>query len=165
MKTRQRMYSFSSCMLAAVWLLFAAGCASLSPSFEKPKVSLADIQVQEIKTLETAFLIQLRIMNPNDNPLDIQGLSCDVELDGRKFASGLQGAQQTIPAYGSILVPMEVYASVLDMFSSVIGMIQSANQPNSQHKAMNYKLIGKVRVSSGGFSRNIPFESEGELKL
>jgi LEA14-like dessication related protein len=164
MKRSPTVPSTLTCLIATICLLMS-GCAGLSPSFEKPQVSLADIQVQEVKTLETAFLIQLRISNPNDSPLDIQGLSCDVELDGRRFASGLQGDQQTIPAYGSALVPVEVYASVLDMFSSVISMIQHANQPDAQVRALNYRLVGKVRISSGGFFRNVPFESEGELNL
>lgn len=161
----KRHITVSSLFMAVISLLLVAGCAGLSPSFEKPKVSLADIQVQEIKALETAFLVQLRIMNPNSSALQIEGLSCNVELDGRQFASGLQGGQQTIPPYGSTLVPVEVYASVLDMVSSVLGLIQTAGQPNSQLEAINYRLTGKVRVRTDGLSRNLPFASEGELKL
>lgn len=165
MKKSTATSSIPICLLATISLLLISGCAGLFSSFEEPQVSLADIRVQEVKTLETAFLIQLRITNPNDGPLDIQGLSCEVELDGRKFASGLQGEQLSIPPYGSTLVPVEVYASVLDMFSSVIGMIQNANRPGSQIRAITYKLIGKVRIKSDGFYRNVPFESEGELNL
>lgn len=156
--------SLAACILATVTLLLS-GCGALSPSFMKPQVSLADIQVHEAKTLETAFLIQLRVSNPNDDPLDIQGISCEVELDGRRFATGLQGEPQTIPAYGSALVPVQVYASVLDMFSSVINMIQHAGEPDAQIRALNYRLVGRIRLNEGGFFRNVPFESEGELKL
>ncbi len=149
-----------------LFLLFLlSGCAGLTSTFETPKVTLADIQVRQIKTLETSFLVQLRVMNPNETPLEIQGLSCDVEIDNRQFASGLQGDIQTIPPYGSALVPVEVYASVLDMVSSVIGFIQTANQPNAQLDSLNYRLTGRVRVSTGSLTRNVPFESEGELKL
>jgi LEA14-like dessication related protein len=157
-----RHYTF---IIVTISLLLLSACAGLAPSFEKPKVNLADIQVREIKTLETAFLVQLRIMNPNETPLEIQGLSCDVELDGRQFASGLQGEQLTVPPYGTALVPVDVYASVLDMVSSVIGLIQTAGKPDSQLESVNYRLTGRVRVSTGSFSRSIPFESEGELKL
>jgi LEA14-like dessication related protein len=157
-----RNYTF---VIAIISLLLLSGCAGLSPSFEKPKVNLADIQVREIKTLETAFLVQLRIMNPNETPLEIQGLSCDLELDGRQFASGLQGEQLTVPPYGTALVPVDVYASMLDMVSSVIGLIQTAGQPESQLQSITYRLTGRVRVSTGSFTRSIPFESEGELNL
>lgn len=151
-------------LAATIWLFVLAGCAGLF-SLEKPRVSLADIQVLEIRTMETAFQVQLRVTNPNDRPLEIQGLSCDVELEGRRFASGLQGEQQTIPAYGSVLVPVEVHASVLDMFSSVLGLIHHAGEPGSPRRVIRYRLIGKVRLSTGTLSRNLPFESEGKLKL
>lgn len=149
--------------LSLVFLL--AGCAGLTSSFEAPKVSLADIQVREIKTLETSFLVQLRVMNPNDFPLEIKGLSCDLEVDERQFASGLQGDTQTIEPYTSTLIPVEVYASVLDMVNSVIGFIHSANKPETEMESLTYRLVGKIRVSTGKLTRNVPFESEGELNL
>lgn len=145
-------------------LLVLAGCAGFS-SLEEPKVTLADIQIKEVKRLETAFLVQLRIMNPNTTPLEVEGLSCDVELDGRKFASGLQGGQTTIPAYGSVLVPMEVYASVVDMFTSALGVLKNQNEADGAGRPISYRLKGNVRVSSRGFSHNLPFRSTGEVKL
>lgn len=150
-------------LLAVLCLL--SGCAGLAPSFEEPGVTLADIQIREIKTLETAFLVQLRVMNPNDVPMEIQGLNCEIELDEKQFASGVQGKQQTIEPFGSALIPVEVYASVLDMVNSVIGLMQTANQPGQQLESIRYRLVGKVRVSSGGLTRSIPFESDGELNL
>lgn len=157
---------FTPIQLLCLSVLFLlSGCAGLNSSFETPKVTLADINVREIKTLETSFLVQLRVMNPNDFPLEIKGLSCDLEVDGRQFASGLQGNVQAIEPYGSALVPVEVYASVLDMVNSVIGLIQSANKPNAPMESLTYRLVGKVHVSTGTLTRNVPFESEGELNL
>lgn len=157
-----------SVLFRQLFLLFLplvlAGCAGLG-SLEKPRISLADIQVQEIRTMETAFLVQLRVTNPNTTPLEIEGLSCDVELAGRKFASGLQASNQTIPAYESALVPMQVYASVVDMFSSVLGVLENTNEAGKSGKPVGYRLKGKVRVRSGAFSRNLPFVSEGEITL
>lgn len=161
---RQPTTTSAAWLTTILLLVLLAGCAGLS-SLEKPKVTLADIQVQEIKTLETAFLVQLRVMNPNTTPIEIEGLSCDVELDGRKFASGLQGGQGSIPAYGSVLVPMEVYASVLDMVSSVVGVLQNQNEPGTKGRPISYRLKGKVRIGRGGFSHNLPFESKGEVRL
>jgi len=151
-----------------LFILFAvlalAGCAAFSLP-EKPRITLADIQVHEIRNMETSFLVQLRVTNPNTEPLEIEGLSCDVELDGRRFASGVQGERRTIPPYGSELVEMEVHSSVLEMVSSVLGVIRRANEPDSRGEPVGYRLNGKVRVKSGGFSHNLPFVSEGELKM
>lgn len=146
-------------------ILIFSGCASVVPDFTAPKVTLADIRVEEIKPLEAAFLIQLRVMNPNDLPLEIKGLSCDLELDGTEFASGMQGEEQVIPPYGSALVPVKVYASVLNMVSSVLQRLPSTSQPSAPQDPLTYGLEGHVRISSGGISRNLPFTSSGELNL
>lgn len=137
----------------------------LSPSFESPEVSLADIQVQEVKTLETSFLIQLRVMNPNDTPLDINGLKCDLALNGRKIAKGVQGAQGTIGPYESILIPVEVYASVLDMVGSLFQFIKNAGKDDASFEEVAYRLTGTVRVGSGGFAATIPFDTDGQIDL
>lgn len=146
-------------------ILLLSGCASVIQEFAAPKVTLADIRVEEVKPLEAAFLVQLRVMNPNDLPLEIKGLSCDLELDGSDFASGMQGDKQVVPAYGSALVPVKVYASVLNMVSSVLRRIQSTDQDTSSQEPLTYGLSGHVRVSGGGISRNLPFSSSGELNL
>ncbi|WP_136799370.1 MULTISPECIES: LEA type 2 family protein [Desulfosediminicola] len=145
------------------YFLFIAGCALTS--LESPEVTLADVQVSEIRSFETVFLVQLRVQNPNEKPLDIEGLSCEMELDGRKFASGLQGAQQTIPPYGTALVPVEVYASVIDMVGSAISMVKSASKKEAQFEDVNYKLSGTVNVKMSGFSHKLPFESSGKIDL
>lgn len=146
-------------------ILFISGCASVVTEFTEPEVTLADIRVEEIKALEAEFLIQLRVMNPNDLNLEVKGLTCELELDGSKFASGMQGDKQTIPAYGSALVPVKVYASVFNMVSSVLQRLQSAGQPGAEPEPLTYGLTGHVRISSNGISRNLPFSSTGELNL
>lgn len=143
--------------------LFLTGCALTS--LESPEVTLADVQVGEIRNFETVFLVQLRVLNPNQKPLEIEGLSCEIELDDRKFASGLQGARQTIPPYGTALVPVEVYASVIDMVGSAIGMLKSASKNEKELKDVNYKLSGTVNVKMSGFSHKLPFESSGKIDL
>ena len=121
--------------------------------------------MEEIRPLEAAFLIQLRVMNPNDLSLTVKGLSCELELDGSEFASGMQGENQEIPAYGSPLVPVKVYASIIGVVTSVIGRIQAANKPGRTQDPLTYGLKGKVKVSSKGISKELPFTSTGELTL
>lgn len=147
-----------------VSLLILTGCAGLT-GLESPEVSMADIQVLEMKTLETTFLVELRITNPNPEPLTVQGLNCDVALEGKQFAKGVQKVGKTIEPYDSALVEMEVYASMLDIFSSVFNVLQQINEPGQSSTPVGYQLSGKVSVTAGGISHNLPFSSEGELNL
>ncbi len=143
-------------------VIVLAGCAGITGFSEKPKVFLADIQVQEMKTLETAFLVQLRVTNPNDKALDIKGVSCDLEIGGRHFAHGVTNSAQHIPAYGTALVPVNVYASVVDMITSVVGFIGSSN---ANLKPLDYAIDGVIRLETGGFITQLPFTSSGELSF
>lgn len=131
-----------------------------------PRVTLADIQIHEIKTLETAFQIELRVLNPNDIPLEIDGLECGLKIDGKDFASGVVGEQHVIPPYGSAIVPVTVYASVLDMVSSVISIIQDSSTQQRHPQPLRYELTGHVRLGGSNLmQKTVPFETAGELSL
>ncbi len=158
----------SKCLCFFVLILAAlslTGCSGLYGLKEDPKISLADIRIQEVKALEGIFLIKLRILNPNDVDLDLHGINCDLEINKRHFASGVADSSQTVPAYGTAIVPVEVYASVLDLISSVSDLIHSAGKISSTDHPYPYTLKGIARIGIHGFSKEIPFTSSGELSL
>ncbi|MGW8161788.1 MAG: LEA type 2 family protein [Desulfobulbales bacterium] len=147
-------------------LTFIAGCAGSGRLTQSPRVTLADIQLQEIKTLESAFLVELRVLNPNDRPLEVSGIECDLKIDGNEFAAGVSGDHHVIPAYGSAIVPVTIYASMLDMVSSVMAFVQGSSSKTGQLKPLRYRLSGHVRLGGiQGLKKNLPFESTGELSL
>ena len=162
-----RIISLRNAVITAVaGLLLLSGCAGLDPQ-TKPRVSLANLQVLEIRALETVFLVELRILNPSDTPLQLRGIDCDLRVDDRHFATGLSGDSFEIPAYGSITVPVPVYASMLDMVSSVVDRLQQpASQPGTI-EPLRYEVTGHVRLTGGmgGNGRTLPFTSKGELSL
>ncbi|WP_051553976.1 LEA type 2 family protein [Desulfobulbus elongatus] len=146
-------------------LLLLNGCAKMYGLKEDPKISVADIRIQEVKAMEGVFLIKLRVLNPNDVPLDIHGVNCDLEINQRHFASGIGDGSQTVPAFGTALVPVEVYASVLDMVASVADLLHSAGKLPSKDRPVPYTLKGTARIGIHGFKKDVPFNSSGELSL
>lgn len=152
-------------ILVTTVLILLSGCAGIYTEYDSPKVTLADLTVKEIRPLESSFMVQLRVSNPNDSPLEITGLSCELELDNNHFASGLQGERRTIAPYSSALIPVEVHTSMINMVSSVLQLIQAANQPGAAKKVITYGLLGHVRISNGTMTHKLPFESKGELSL
>ena len=144
-------------------LLFS-GCATIGPGMEKPTITVTDLSVQEVKALEAIFMLELRVMNPNDYPLDIRGITCDLTVDGNHFANGISDVQQEVPAFGTATVPVTVYASVLDMVGSVIQILQQAENKGSV-KPLRYELAGKIRLGGSGAVNTLPFDSKGELSF
>ena len=128
------------------------------PSVKPPRVNIIDLRVQEVKPLETTFGVELRVINPNDFPLNIKGLECDLELNDQRFGSGVSGDPVTIPAYGTDVVSIIVYSSVIDMVRGVLKL--------SDHKPLTYRLKGALRLSTANApATTVPFESKGEIDL
>ena len=143
---------------SALSALSLAGCAGLGKTLEPPRVSLANIQLEEVKAFETLFQIELRVFNTNEIPIEIKGIDCELELNGRKFASGVSKVEKEIPSYGTDTVPITLYSSVLDMVRGVL------NLPGKEK--LQYKVSGHVRLGGGPLVPSVvPFKSEGEFAL
>jgi LEA14-like dessication related protein len=138
--------------------LLLAGCAGLGKPLEPPRVSLADIRVEKFTGFETVFQIQLRVINPNDMGLNVKGLEAQLEINGQPFAAGVSNTPVKIPSFGSELMTVTVYSSVINMFKSVYGLQES--------EELKYRLNGKLRVAGDStFATTLPFESAGVVSL
>jgi len=138
--------------------LILSGCAGVGKQLDPPRISLANIQVQEVTGLETAFQIQLRVFNANDVDLNVKGIKAELEINGQTFATGVSNTPVDIPSYGTELVTITVYSSVIKMFRSVYGLKDS--------EELKYRLNGKLRVSGNSMlPTTLPLESEGQVTL
>lgn len=144
-------------LICTVMLLGAlAGCAGFGRRLEPPRVRVAEIRVLEVKALEAVFQVDLRVINANETALEVKAVDCDLEVNGRRFASGVADTPAQIPAFGTALVPVVVYSNVLDLVRGVIRL--------QGREGLQYKLSGKVHLGGGGLLPPvIPFTSEGEL--
>ena len=139
-------------------LVLLSGCAGVGQQLEPPRISLANIRVQEVSGLETAFEIQMRVFNANDIDLNVKGISAELEINGQPFATGVSNTPVDIPSFGTGLVTVTVYSSVIKIFKSAYGLRDA--------EALKYRLTGKVRVSGESMmATSLPFESEGEVSL
>lgn len=142
----------------SIVVFVSAGCAGLGKRLEPPRAHVANIQVQEVRGLETVFQIELRLFNTNDVPIDIKGLECELEINDRHFASGLSDKPTKIPPYGTGIIPVVLYSSVLDMLKGVWEL--------QDKQRLAYKMRGRLHLGSGSLVPSaIPFESDGELSL
>ena len=138
--------------------LFLAGCAGIGKPLEPPRISLADIRVEDFTGFETHFQIQLRVINTNDVDLNVKGIEAELEINEQSFAAGVSNTPVKIPSFGTELVTIAVYSSVIKMFRSVYGLQES--------EELKYRLNGKLRVTGNNtLATTLPFESEGVVTL
>jgi len=141
-------------LLAAVML---SACASM-PSKDPLQVSVAGIESMPGEGMELRLLVKLRIQNPNDAPIEFNGISLNLDVMGRDFASGVSDQAGTVPRFGEAVVAVPVTVSLMRMARQVIGMLDG--KPVDK---VTYSLTGKLNgVSLFGTQR---FSSNGELEL
>ncbi|MBS3780518.1 MAG: LEA type 2 family protein [Desulfovermiculus sp.] len=148
----------------ALLALSLSGCAGLGKSLEPPKINLANITVQEIKTFETVFGLQLRIFNNNDVPLVIKALECDLEVNESRLASGVTETEATIPAFGTGLVDVTVYASSLQIVSRFLQGLRTSKD-NGKTESIDYNLSGHLHLGDRALPAKIPFSAKGSMDV
>ena len=139
-------------------LLILVGCAGLGKTLEPPRINLSNVQFQESKALETVLQIELRVFNTNEVPIKVKGLDCDLELNGKRFATGVSSVDTEIPAFGTTTVPVTLYSSVVDLFRGIIGL--------QKKEKLKFGVSGRLHLEGGFLIPTIyPFRAEEELAL
>lgn len=137
-------------------LLWLSGCAGLTDQ-EPLRVSVAGIVPMKGEGLEMRFNVKLRIQNPNDAPVEYSGVSLQLDLNGKSFASGVSDQRGVVPRFGETVidVPLTVpaFAAVRQAFA-LAGSAQSGSVP--------YVIRGRLAGGIGGGAR---FVDEGKLSL
>ncbi len=148
---------FSKWSLLVAGLLLAA-CATVPPEIEPPKISIANIAPKDFAIFEQRFDVQLRIQNPNEKDLGINGIRFDIDLNEREFANGMSGEKVTIPRFGSQVMNVEVITGI----SSFLRQFQELNKAGAGK--IRYRLKGTAFVEAPS-SFKLPFDEKGEVDL
>jgi LEA14-like dessication related protein len=145
--------------LRAAWalasLLWIAGCATTS--LEPPHLSVVSVRMQSADLFSQKLLVRMRVVNPNDRALPIKGLSYRIEVGESELANGASDAPFVVPAMGEAEFDVQVNANLA---STLLKIYRGGSAP----KKLDYRLVGKVALSSG-FVRNIPFDERGSVDL
>ena len=131
-----------------------SGCALFVPKFQTPQLAIVDVQVIKANFLQQRLRVRMRVQNPNDRSLPIQGLTYTVYLGGEEFATGVSDASFTVPALGNAEFNMDVTANAAGALFAVL------SKPRGQ--GIDYRMKGRVELSRG-WLRSIPFEQSGSF--
>src|SRR5688572_16056226 len=72
-----------------------AGCATLQKK-DPLQVTVAGIQPLQGQGMELRLLVKLRVQNPNDGPIEYNGVSLTMDVQGKTLASGVSDASGTV---------------------------------------------------------------------
>ena len=135
--------------------MLLTGCAGLPSGMEPPAVTISDLGLGNAGLFEQQFNLKLRIQNPNNEDLKIDGMAFDLEINDQLFAQGVGNQSVTVPRYGSGFMPVEAVSTlggILKQFST----LARGDKP-----VFKCRIKGTLSVAGS----RIPFERRGDFDL
>jgi len=148
-----RHFLVATCVLLA---LAAGGCAGLATR-DPVRIGVVGLEPLPGRGLEMRFDLQLRLQNPNDTPLEYDGIAIELELNGKPFATGVSNQKGTVPRFGETVFGVPVSVSAVAAVRQAFGMVESDHFDN-----LPYVLRGKLGGGAFGTRR---FTDRGSLSL
>jgi LEA14-like dessication related protein len=140
---------------AAALPLLAAGCAGL-PGSEPLNVNVVGLDKLQGEGFELRFAVRLRVQNPNSIAIDYDGISLNLDVNGRALASGVSPERGSVPRYGEAVISVPVSVSAVAAVRQMLGLADGTARGE-----LPYKLRGRLGGPFGGAG----FSTEGTLKL
>ncbi|MEE8272940.1 MAG: LEA type 2 family protein [Alphaproteobacteria bacterium] len=137
-------------------VLVVTACAAVGPVIEPPDVALADIQFLDAGVFEQRFRVTLRVRNPNDFSLPLDGFRFNLDVNEKPFARGVSNSAVTIPRLGEALVDVDTSTSVIDIAQLFMDL--------PTRETLDYTISGRVYLR-GSILPAVPFEETGSLSL
>jgi LEA14-like dessication related protein len=147
---------FHACFLVLAAAL-SAGCASL-PKQDPLQVTVAGIESLPGEGMELRLLVKLRVQNPNDLPVEYDGIALNLDVQGKTFASGVSDEVGSVPRFGEAIVQVPMTISVLRVVRQVIGNIDGKPVEN-----ISYTMHGKLHGARAFGTQR--FKSSGSFSL
>lgn len=138
----------------AVAVLASEGCAALRGR-DPLQVTVAGIEPLQGQGLELRMLVKLRVQNPNDSPVNYNGVALEMNVQGKTFATGVSDAGGSVPRFGDAIISVPVTVSALRMARQAMDMIRRGGTGT-----ITYEMKGKL---NGTTLNSMRFRTQGEF--
>ena len=147
---------FIAVITLAVALLMSAGCATLQGR-DPLQVTVAGIDPLQGQGLELRMLVKLRVQNPNDAPVDYNGVAVEMNVEGKTFATGVSDAAGSVPRFGDAVISVPVTVSAFRMAGQAVNIFRRGGSG-----PISYEMKGKL---NGPAFKSMRFSTQGEFDL
>jgi len=142
---------------AAALMLLLPACAGFGTGFEAPTVTVNSFRSQPSGGALPTFEIGLHIVNPNREPLALEGVAYTIRLAGEDIIKGVSNELPVIAGYGEGNVTLSASANLFAGMRLLSDMLQGPIQ------TLPYEFEAKLDL--GGFRPAIRIRESGELTL
>lgn len=148
--------SGSTLLFAGLFILLSA-CTTMRSDFDPPEVTVTAFRPVTVDGSALSFEIDLRVVNPNADPLPIKGIAYSATLGGHRLLTGVAKDLPTIDGYseGSYTLPASA-----SMFEALQLFADLAQNPSD---AIAYEI--ETKLDLGTFIPPIRVDQSGEISL
>ncbi len=139
------------------WVLVLGGCAGLPTSLDPPNVSMESFSSLPSESGAPRFLIKLRVQNPNQQTLDIAGVSYSIALMGQEVVTGVSNDVPVIEGYSEGIVSLEANLKLFQL----LRLLASLGQAETD--MLTYRFTAKIDFK--GLVPTQRLEEEGQISL
>src|SRR5262245_17578366 len=136
--------------------LTLTACATLQR--DPVQVTVADIESLPGEGLEFRMMVKLRVQNPNDAPIEYDGVYLKLDVQNRTFATGVSDERGSVPRFGESIISVPMTVSTLRVAAHALGFMLDGRVTDK----VSYKLEGKLDGPVFGSTR---FQANGEFSL
>jgi LEA14-like dessication related protein len=144
-------------MVAMMAMAALAGCATWFGG-DPLRVNVAGLEPLDSQGMEVRFNMKLRIQNPSSSAVSYSGISVDLEVNGKAFATGVSPASGSVPAFGETVVSVPVTVPALAVLHQMFVFVD-----RSQYSQIEYILRG--RLAGTGITGGTRFTDQGSLSV
>lgn len=140
----------------AVATLAVAGCGVIAPENAlPPEIELSNVRFMPSGLFAQDVELELRLRNPNDFSLPLDGLSYRLDVNNSRLVEGRSDEAVTIPRLGDVLYPVKASTNVLDILDQVL---------NFSSSGVSYRISG-VAYLGRFFPKGVPYDKSGRIGL
>jgi len=147
-------------ILALLTLLATlSGCALNYRHLDPPTAQLLGVSAENLQEdMSLGVIALLRLDNPNDVALPVEGGQVDVTLNGQPMATGTLNEGFELPAHGSANVELPINVDLMQAIT--LGL----NVMNSNQNPVDWQLKGHIDLGVRYLGR-VYFDESGRLSL
>ena len=143
----------------ALTAVLLSACASLEGAIHAPRVSLRNVDVENIDFRVQTFVLAFDVTNPNSFPLPINSIRYGLELDGHHLLSGQALSAITVPAGGGGAFAISVSIDLLRTSPKMMFIVRDGTR-----RDIPYAIEGSLGIDIPS-TKPIKFENSGLIRL
>ncbi len=152
------MYKMTVLVFTLATLFILNGCAPMTnPQFESPVVSLYSFKMLSQDRVTPTFEVGLRIINPNREPLNFEGIFYTIEIEGYKILAGVSNDLPVVDPYGEATLTLEASVDLIRGIKLISSLMQEPRD--------TFVYSFNAKLDPGGFSPKILIQEKGEFSL